>query len=106
MAHISISPPVGADTFTPLAKAYDRTSKDGNVPVINFLIGSHYNARIAGEISVSATGDIASDTLKAISGKLEIAGKANTGTIEKIGTFNSFMYFFPGVRLVGQMEIH
>ena len=32
MAHISISPPVGATTFSPLAVAYERTSKDGNIP--------------------------------------------------------------------------
>ena len=105
MAHISISPPGNSDTFTPLAKSYDRSSKDGPIPVVNFLIGSHYNARIGGEMSITSIGDIATDTTKIVSGKLEIAAKANTGTVEKIATFNSFIYFFPGVRIVGQLEL-
>ncbi len=52
MAHLSVSPPNNAGTFNPLAKTYDRSSKDGDIPVINFLIGSHYNARIGGETSI------------------------------------------------------
>jgi len=106
MAHISVSPPGNSDTFTPLSKNYDRSSKDGNIPVINFLIGSHYNGRIGGETSVSAIGPMADDTAKAISGKLEIAGKSTDATVaEKIVAFNSFVYFFPGIRIVGHMEL-
>ena len=105
MAHLSVSPPKDATTLSPLSAAYERDSKDGNIPVVNFLIGSHYNARIGGETSITSVGDIVSDTAKAISGKIEIAGDANSGEVEKIVTFNPFMYFFPGVRIVGHSEI-
>ena len=105
MAHLSVSPPKDATTLSPLGAAYERASKDGLIPVVNFLLGSHYNARIGGETSINSVGDIVSDTAKAISGKLEIAGDANSGEVEKIVTFNPFMYFFPGVRIVGHSEI-
>ncbi len=105
MAHLSISPPKGATTLSPLSAAYERDSKDGLIPVVNFLIGSHYNARIGGETSITSVGDIVSDTAKAISGKIEIAGDANSGEVEKIVTFNPFMYFFPGMKIVGHSEI-
>ncbi len=106
MVHISFSPPVNATTFSPLSKAYDRTTKDGDVPVINFLVGSQYNAKIGGQISITSVGNIINDTLKAISGKLEIAAESVDGTeVEKIGTFVSFVYFYPGVKIGGNSEI-
>jgi len=105
MAHLTISPPKDATTLSPLSAAYERDSRDGKIPVVNFLLGSHYNARIGGETSITSVGDIVSDTAKAISGSLEIAGDANTGEVEKIVTFNPFMYFFPGVKIVGHSEI-
>ena len=106
MAHISFSPPKDAKTFTPLTKAYDRVTKDGSVPVINFLLGSQYNAKIGGEISITSVGNITNDTLKAISGKLEIAAESVDGTeVEKIGNYITFMYFYPGVKIGGNSEI-
>ncbi len=108
MGHISISPAKDADTFTPLTKAYDRTGKDGAIPQINYLIGSQYNIVIGGDLSISAEGNITpgSDTVKAISGKLEIAAQSDDGTeVEKIATFSSFMYFYPGLKIVGNSEI-
>lgn len=106
MGHISISPAKNANTFTPLTKAYDRTGKDGAIPQINYLIGSQYNIRIGGDISISATGNITNDTLKAVSGKLEIAGESVDGTeVEKIGSYISFMYFYPGLKIVGDSVI-
>ena len=106
MAHLSLSPPKGSTVFNPVAISYERSSKDGNIPVMNLLLGSHYNAKIGGEINVTSTGNIGSDTLKAVSGKLEIAAKSNDSTlVEKIGSFNSFMYFFPSMKIAGHSEI-
>jgi len=106
MGHIGLSPPVGSDTFTPIDKSYERVTKGGTVPVINFLLGSHYNVRIGGEMSITDAGAIEpGSTLKAVSGKLEITADATSGEVEKIGTFTSFMYFFPGVKLVGHSEV-
>lgn len=104
--HLSISPTKGSTTFSPLAQAYDRTTKDGLIPVFNFLLGSQYNIPIGGEISITSTGNIQLDSIKAVSGKLEIVLDSVDGTtVEKIGTFTSFMYFFPGIKILGQLEV-
>jgi len=106
MGRLSLSPPVGSDGFNPIDKSYERVTKGGIVPVINFLLGSHYNVRVGGDISISSVGLITNDTLKAINGKVEIAAESTDGSeVEKIGAFTAFMYFYPGVRIVGQSEI-
>jgi hypothetical protein len=106
MAHLSLSPPSESDTFSPLAKAFDRATKDGNVPVINFLIGSHYNAALGNEMTFDSSGNIGGDTVVVNSGKLEIAGFSNDTTdVVKISSFTPFMYFYPGLKIVGHMEL-
>lgn len=106
MGHISISPAKNADTFTPLSKSYDRIGKDGSIPQVNYLLGSQYNIRVDGDISTTSSGNITNDTLKAIIGKLEIAGESVDGTeVEKQGAYVSFTYFYPGLRIVGNSEI-
>jgi len=106
MAHLALSPAKNAKTFTPLTKSFDRTGKDGAIPQINYLIGSQYNVKIGGNLSVSSAGNITNDTAKAISGKLEIAGESVDGTeVEKIAAYVAFMYFYPGLKIVGDSEI-
>jgi hypothetical protein len=105
MAHISLSPPTNSGTFAPLTKFLDRTTKDGPIPVINFCIGSHYNAKVGGELTIDSTGDLASSSVTTTSSKLEIAADANTGSVTKSASFASFMYFYPGVRIVGHLEL-
>lgn len=106
MAHLSFSPPKNADQFTPVSESYVRTTKDGNLKVVNFLLGSQYNIKQDGEILITSEGNITNDSLKAINGKLEIAAESQDATeVIKIGTFSSFMYWFPGVKLLGQSEI-
>jgi hypothetical protein len=106
MAHISLSPSVAANNFSPIEKSYDRTTKEGSVGQVNFLLGSQYNITIGGETSITSLGNITNDTVTVTGGKLEIAGESSDGTeIEKIVSFTSFMYFYPGVRIVGESEI-
>ena len=106
MGHLSISPAKGADTFTPLTKSYDRIGKDGAIPQVNYLMGSQYNIKIDGEISTTSVGNITNDTLKAVSGKLEIVGESVDGTeVEKQGAYVTFTYFYPGLKIVGESEI-
>jgi len=106
MAHISLSPPSGAGTFSPLSKSFNRLTKDGSVPIINFLIGSHYNAAIGAEMASNSTGDIGGDSANVTAGKLEIAAFSNdTFEVTKTSTFNPFMYFYPGLKIVGHMEL-
>ncbi len=105
MAHLAIASTKGSTTFSPLSKAYDRITQEGSVPVFNFLIGTHYNTLITGQMSVTSIGDIVSDTLAAVSGKLEIEADANSGTVEKIGTFSTFTFMYPGTRFIGHSEL-
>ncbi len=106
MGHLSLSPPVEAGTFAPIGKSFDRVSKDGSIPIITYLIGSHYNAKFNGEMSISATGNITNDSVVSNSGKLEIAGESSDGTeIEKLAAFNSFTFLYPGVKIAGHSEI-
>ena len=83
--HISISPTKGATTFSPLSNAFNRTTKDGDVPVVNFLLGSQFNTKLGGETSTTSAGTIINDTASIVTGKLEIAGESSDGTdVEKI----------------------
>lgn len=104
--HISISPTKGATTFSPLSNAFNRTTKDGQVPVVNFLLGSQYNTKLGGETSTTSVGNIINDTSVITASKLEIAGESSDGTeVEKIISYVPFMYFFPGVRIIAQAEV-
>ncbi len=107
MTRIELGTGVGAQNFTPIDFAYTRTTKDGNVPVINYLIGSHYNERIDGLFTFSDTGEIENDTVVTTGGKLEIAGDdavaENTST--KRATHSTFMYFWPKTIIRSNSEL-
>jgi len=106
MTHLALSPAKNARAFTPLTKSFDRTGKDGAIPQINYLIGSQYNVKIDGNLAITSVGDITADTAKAVAGKLEIAGQLVTGAlVEKIASYTSFMYFYPGLKIVGNSEV-
>jgi hypothetical protein len=106
MAHISVSPPSNATTFSPLAKAFNRITKDGSVPVMNFLLGSHYNSDIGNEMTFDSTGQITNDSIDTVSGKIEIAAESIDGTaVTKSSTFSPFMFFYQGTKIVGHMEL-
>jgi len=106
MARIAIAPPFNAHTFGPLGKTYDRLTEDGAVPIINFLLGSHYNNSINGELTATSTGSIIEDSLYSSAGELRISGKSSDGTvISKTGSFTTFTYLFPGVKLAGHLKL-
>ena len=108
MTRISLSGPVGSDKFTPVSKVYDRTTKDGAVPVVNYLVGAHYNVNVSGILNVTSSGaTIANDTLGIASSKLEIAARTTNAatTVTKTGTFSSFMYWFPKTKMEGNLEL-
>ena len=102
--HISVSPTKGSTTFSPIGESYVRVGKDGEIPVINFLVGSQYSISLDGEVSITSTGSITNDTVETNDSKLEITSTAS-GEVQKIATFTSFMYFYPGIRIVGHSEI-
>lgn len=104
--HISISPTKGSTTFSPLSSAFNRSTKDGEIPVVNFLLGSHFNTKLGGETSTTSTGNITGDSVSITASKLSMIAESVDGTeVEKILSFIPFMYFFPGVRIVSQVEV-
>ena len=74
MTRIEMGTGIGTTGFTPVDFTYVRTTKDGTIPVITYLVGSHFNERIDGIITASSTGLIENDTIVTTGGKLEIAG--------------------------------
>jgi len=106
MARFSISPPVAAEKFSPLAKVYDRTSQDGSIPIINYLLGSQYNVTMGGELNITSSGNITNDSVDVASGKLEVKLESVDGTeVTKIGTYATFSYLYPGITVYGHMEL-
>ncbi len=106
MAHISLSPAVASSKFSPIEKSFDRITKEGVIPQIDFLLGSQYNIPIGGETSITSIGSITNADVRILNGKLEIDAESTDGSeVEHVVSFSTFMYFYPGVRIVGQNEI-
>jgi len=107
MTRIEIGTAVGAKEFIPIDFNYKRTTKDGVMEIISYLVGTHFNERIDGVVTASSTGSIENDTLTFTSSKLEIAGDDAVGeaTSTKIATHSTFMYFWPKTRIQGNAEI-
>ena len=107
MTRIELGTGIGATSLNPISFAYERVGKDGSIPVISYLIGSHFNERIDGVVTASSTGTIENDTLTFSGGKLEIAGDddATEARSTKVATHSTFMYFWPKSRIHGNSEI-
>jgi len=107
MSRIELGTGVNATGFTPVDATYSRTTKDGNLQVISYLIGTHFNERLDGLITASDSGAIENDTIINSSGKLEIAGDSDVGeTLSiKAATHSTFMYMWPKTKIQGNAEI-
>jgi len=98
-------------TFRPVTSSIVRKSKDGDVNVIILLFGTDYNISMAGIIQQDSKGDI-DDNTKSISvnnnSEIELAAEletAGTITAKLIGSFSSFTYFYPGMRIRGHLKL-
>ena len=78
--------------------------------VIILLFGTHYNISMSGIIQQTDEGDI-EDSTKLIavnSSHLELSAEekfAGVITAKLIGSFSSFMYFYPEVRIRGHLKL-
>lgn len=107
MTRIEMGTSVGATGFTPVDVTYYRTTADGAMPVISYLIGSHFNERLDGIITASDDGLIENDTITVSGGKLVITGDSDAGNSlsTKSATHSTFMYMWPKTRIHGNSEI-
>ena len=108
MTRLSIATPTGASGFQPLGKVYDRATKDGNVPITTFLIGSQYNIIPDGTLNAVTDGTyMASNTMTTASSKLQLAGQSNSAgnTGKNIASYSTFTYLYPKTKIVGHSEL-
>lgn len=107
MTRIELGTGVNADKYTPVDVTYNRVTKDGNIGVIAYLVGSHFNERIDGIVTASSDGLIENDSLATNGGKLEITGDSDAGESlsTKSATHSTFMYMWPKTQIHGNSEI-
>ncbi len=97
-------------TYRPVTSSIVRKSKDGNVDVIILLFGTHYRISMAGILQQDSSGDI-EDATKLIAVKnsfVELSAEQKVGgttTAILIGSFSSFMYFYPEIRIRGHLKL-
>lgn len=97
-------------TFRPVTSSIVRQSKDGPVNVVIMLFGTHYNVHMGGILQQNIKGDIDENTASMLvnNGFLELKAELETAGVtiaELIGTFSSFMYFYPGLKIEGHLKL-
>ncbi len=108
MTRISVAGPVGVSKFQPLGKVYNRTTKEGSVPVVTFLMGSQFNVNPNGIVDATTDGTyMTGNTLTTSSSKLNLAGKSTQSgqTGKNIASHTSFTYLYPKTKIVGHSEL-
>lgn len=110
MTRLTLSATGDPFTFRPVTSSIVRKSKDGNVDVIIMLFGSHYNISMNGILQQNSSGDIDTDTqsIDVDDSYLELDTQKKTAggdVAELIGSFSSFMYFYPGLKIKGNLKL-
>ena len=106
MTQLTIANAGDNKTLSPISPSIIRKSKDGDINISHLLLGTHFNINMDGILSTSTKGDISSNSLSVSSSKLDLASKTNGTTIaEYIASFNTTMYFYPGIKIKGHLEL-
>jgi len=107
MSRLEVGTGVGATRFNPTDFAYSRTTKEGDIPVITYLLGSHFNEAKDGLVTQSQSTNLENPSIVWTGGKMELAGDSSTsGTSENlIATHSTFTYFFPKTNFNGNAEL-
>lgn len=107
MTRIELGTGVNASGYTPVDLTYKRTTADGDIGIISYLVGTHFNERLDGIITASDDGAIENDSITTSGGKLEISGDSDVGESlsTKSATHSTFMYFWPKTNIHGNAEI-
>ncbi len=107
MTRVELGTGINASNFTPTDYSYSRTTKDGEMPIINYLIGSHYNENLDGLFTYSNTGSIENSSITNTGGKLNILGDAPVGetTATSRATHSTFSYLWPKTKIHSNLEV-
>jgi len=110
LTRLTISLAGDSFTFRPVTSTITRNSKDGLIDVIIMLFGSHYLINMNGILQQDTEGDIdvPTQSIGVNNGFLELKAKlatSGTTTAKLIGTFSSFTYFYPGLKIKGHLKL-
>lgn len=107
MTRLELGTGIGAERFTPIDYSYLRTTKDGDIPIITYLLGCHFNEAKGGIISETSSVGLQNGTTAFTSGKLALTGDATTtGVSERLSAIHTtFTYFYPKTIFQGNAEL-
>lgn len=110
MTRLSVAVTGDSLTFRPVTSSIVRKSKDGNVDVVIMLFGSHYNISMDGIIQQDSNDQIDDNTknIGVANSNLEFDLEQKVGgtsAAELIGSFSSFMYFYPGLKIRAHLKL-
>ena len=110
MTRLTIAQAGDTLTFRPVTSSIVRRTKDGDVNVVILLFGTHYNISMNGILQETSEGDIDHDTqdIYTVNHELQLDCKQIDTAITPAvlqGTFSSFMYFYPGLRIKGHLKL-
>ena len=106
MTRLTIANSGNNQTLSPISPSITRETKDGKLNISTLLFGTHYNISMDGVIDTTTSGNGASSALSVHDGKLDLEIKKSGATIPKYsGIFNTTMYFYPGTKLKGHLEL-
>ncbi len=107
MTRLEMGTGVGAVRFNPIDFTYVRTTKEGDIPIITYLLGSHFNESKDGIITQSQSTNLENPAIVFTGGKMELTGDSSTsGTTERLtATHSTFTYFFPKSIFQGHAEL-
>jgi hypothetical protein len=106
MTRIELGTGIGSENFTPTDFSYQRETSDGQIPIINYLIGSHFNENLDGLFTLSDTGSPTSSSIANTGGKLNIQLDPNGDVLStKRATHSTFSYLWPKTRINSNLEL-
>jgi hypothetical protein len=107
MTRVELGTGVGATNFTPTDFSYTRTTKDGEIPIVNYLLGSHFNENLDGMFTFSNSTNLENGSITNSGGKLLIAGDAPVGESNETNraTHSTFAYLWPKTKIHSKLEI-
>ena len=106
MTRINIAPSGGASALNPVSNLISRVTKDGSIDIISLFVGSHFNESLDGLFTYVDEGNFTSAANAHPTGKVSITTESTDGSlVKRIGTVNTFTYFYQRARFMGNLEI-
>ena len=106
MTRLTIAASGDNQTFAPVSSSLSRVTKDGKLNVVIMFFGTDYNISMNGILQASNSGNVILDTISVANSKLQIEARSTDGLpATKTGSYTSFMYFYPKLKIRGHLEL-